>query len=615
MLDRIDHRGPDGRGLWLEDCIGLGHQQLQSTPEGEYDDQPYREGDLVVTADVRLDNRAELFDLLSIAEPPDRVPDSRLLLAAFREWGEQCVDHLIGAYAFVVWDGSTTSVFCARDHFGVKPLYYCLSESVFAVASEMKALLALPTVSKLPDDVKIGDFLVGNFQDKSRTYYADIRRLPPAHATVVKPDWTESWQYWDLDPTRTVTLDSDAAYERRFRDLFEQAVQCRLRTNGTVGTALSGGLDSSSITVVAGDLLPPETQLHAFSNVYDDAPASDEREFIEAVADRPGITSHYVPMDDVGSFEYQDRMMEYYDLPPHDSMHHAVWERIRRADREGVDVLLEGVLGDSATGYGLGLLAEQLRTGRWRQLVRELRAMSTVGGARVHRLFLQNAVDPLVPRPLKRTYKRLRGQPVLTERKNPTLDQRFVDRVALGDRLRERETNWALLRETGRRRQYRSLTFGTITASLETADLVNAAYGIEPRYPFTDKRLVEFSLAMPTSQQLSDGWTRSIIRRALADRLPEAIRTRPWKTDMSQGFWNSLSKETDRLERLIDEPGRLDGYLDLTALEAAYDRFSDEPNTRDARALWRALSLAVWFDTHGIDTDPTTDSTRATRKQ
>jgi hypothetical protein len=109
-------------------------------------------------------------------------------LAAYREWRDQCVEHLVGAYAFLVWDGRKGSVFCARDHFGVKPLYYHRSEDTFAVASEMKALLSLPEISGTPDEVKIGEFLVGNFQDKSKTYYEELRRLPPAHAARVDPD-------------------------------------------------------------------------------------------------------------------------------------------------------------------------------------------------------------------------------------------------------------------------------------------------------------------------------------------------------------------------------------------------------------------------------------------
>jgi len=510
--------------------------------------------------------------------------------------GEHCPEHLIGSFAFVIWDADEETAFCARDRFGVKPLYVYSGDDAFAVASEMKALLALPFVSPAVDEVNIGDFLEGTFHDKERTFYQSLRRLPPAHATTVRGDDTEEWQYWDLDPTRTISLESDAAYERRFRELFEQAVDCRLRSSGTVGTSLSGGLDSSSITVMARELLPEQQSLHTFSNVYDDAPSADEREFIESVTDGEGISSHYVFLDEIGIFEDREEMFEHYDLPPHDAMHHAIWERVKRAERENVDVLLEGALGDSATGYGLGLFAELLRTGRWRHLNRELRSMADIIDAPPRHLFVHHAVKPLVPNPVRRVYARLNGNGSLHDPGNATLDPAFVDRIGLRDRLREANSDGTVFRETARRRQRRSMLAGLMTASLETTDLAFAAFGVKPRYPFTDKRLVEFSLAVPPSQQLSDGWTRSIIRRALSDLLPDRVQTRPWKTGMNAAFKNSLTLEKDSLDLLVANPSELERYLDPAELQAVYDRFPGQADTLDIRALFRALSLSHWLD-------------------
>ena len=600
MLDTIDHRGPDGSGFWCDDSVALGHQQLQSTPESKFDTQPYRDDNLVIVADARLDNRDELLEKLGLRVAKRLVPDSQLLLAAYKKWDQNCVKQLIGSFAFVIWDEDQDVLFCARDRFGVKPLYIHRGDHVFAASSEMKALLAHPDISPTVDETKIGDFLVGRFDDKERTYYQDIWRLPPAHITTIQSNDIEKYQYWDLDPTRTITLESDSAYERRFRELFQQAVESRLRTSETVGTSLSGGLDSSSITVMTRDLLSSEEPLQTFSNVYDDAPSSNEREFIESVTARPGIASHYVFLDDVGSFEDAERMFQHYDLPPHDTMHHAIWERVQRADQEGVDVLLEGALGDSAVGYGLGFFSELLRTGQWRRLWSELRTMGEVVGAPPQHLFVRHAVAPLVPEPISRWRSRLRGDPILEKAMNPTLDSAFVDRIRLRHRIKEMNSDGFIFRETARRRQRRSLLSGLITASLETADLVFAAFGVEPRYPFTDKHLVEFSLAMPPSQQLSDGWTRSIIRRSLHDLLPEQIRTRPWKTDMSESFRNSLALENEQLQRLTEDSGPLTTYLDQQELRTIYDRFPGNSDIRDARALFRALSLQNWVDTANL---------------
>lgn len=596
MLTSIDHRGPDGSGEWHGDTVALGHQHLQSTPESRFDDQPYGEEGLVVVGDVRLDNRAELLTTLDVDGEPGRIPDSHLLLAAYRRWGERCPEQLVGSFSFVIWDANEESAFCARDRFGVKPLYVYSSDDAFAVASEMKALLALPFVSPTADEAKIGDFLEGTFHDKERTFYQSLRRLPPAHATIIRETDSNEWQYWDLDPERTVSLESDAAYERRFRELFEQAVDCRLRSSGTVGTSLSGGLDSSSITVMTRELLPEQQPLHTFSNAYDDAPSADEREYIESITARDGISSQYVFLDDIGIFEDRDRRFEYYDLPPHNMMHFASWERVQRAGQEGIDVLFEGTFGDSATGYGLGLFSELLRTGRWRHLYRETSAMAEILEVPPRYVFFHQAVKPLVPVPMRKIYSKLRGYGPVFEPDNPTIDSKFAERIGLRDRLRDAHSDVPVFKETARHRQRRSLLHGRLSASLETRDLEFAAAGVEPRYPFTDKRLVEFSLAMPPSQQLLDGWTRSIIRRSLSDILPEPIRTRVWKTDMTEAAKNSLLVERASLDEMVNNPSEVARYIDPDALRAAYDRFPDQSDIFDTRALFRCLSLSNWFN-------------------
>jgi asparagine synthase (glutamine-hydrolysing) len=607
-LSQIDHRGPDGRGAWRDGPVALGHQQLQSTPEARYDSQPYRDGDLVVTADARLDNRDELFRALDISNRGEPIPDSHLLLEAYREWGTACADHLVGAFAFVIWDGNAEQVFCARDHFGVKPVYYRHDDDdVFAVASELKSLLALPSVPRTLDEVRIGDFLVGLFGDKTNTMYEGLDRLPPAHATVVDADGAETWQYWDLDPTRTISLESDAAYERRFRELFEQAVEDRLRTSAPVGVTLSGGMDSSSVTAVARDRLPAERPLHTFSWAFDDTPESDEREYVEPLIARDGIDPHDVSMDGVGSLVDADAVFQLFDEPPHNTMHYCWWETSKLASELEVGTLLTGALGDSAVSYGLGLFPDLLRSGQLRTLYARLRKLSDRRDAPMQHLFKRLVVLPLVPDPVLRRHRAFRGQRVLEARWNPTLDPAFVDRTGLHSRHKTLYEDWSLFRQTARWQQYESVTAGLGVAELESIDLRSAAFGFEPRHPFADKRLVEFSLAMPAAQQLADGYTRSIIRRSLDDLLPEKVRTRLGKTSVSEGFWYALEQEDDRLRAMLDRPGRLDEFLDLDALRTAYDGFTDGGTGTDpfqARGLWRALSLWEWLNRTASDDPP-----------
>lgn len=596
MNHAICHRGPDGSGTWCDGRVGMGHQQLKATPESRFETQPRQEGGLALTGDIRIDNRAELLSQLSVPEHRQKVPDSQILLNAYRKWGTDCVNRIYGAFAAAIWDSDKSRLFIARDRFGVKPLYYHLTSDTFASASEKKALLTLPSVSGAIDETKVGDFLIAMYEDRERTFFESVTRLPPAHAMEIDSESVRQYQYWDLDPTRTVRLSSDAAYEREFRELFEQAVESRLRTNDPIGTSLSGGMDSSAVTVLARDLLSDEKPLHTFSNVYDEAPSSDEREFIQPVIDREGIKSHYIfPKKARGLLETEE-METYLDQPPHNTMHFAVRERTRRAAENNVGVVLGGELGDSAIGYGLGVLPELFWTGQWPRLYSELRSMAEIVDVPITRLFELHVLTTFVPEWFGRWRQKLHREYDPLADENPTLDPQFVERIGLQDRYNANRLRGSSVTPRARRLQRRSLLTGRNATNFEVLDLVHAAAGIEPRYPFTDARLVEFSLAIPPTQKISDGWTRSIMRRSLEDLLPEEVQWRPWKTSVSEAFWNSLSAENDRVAQLYERPGQLADYIDPETLEVAHSDFKQEPASQDARALWRALSLSEWLD-------------------
>ncbi|SEO83387.1 asparagine synthase (glutamine-hydrolysing) [Halorientalis persicus] len=595
-LTSLDHRGPDGDDMWINDAVGMGYQHLQSVPAAQTDDQPQRLDELVVSADVRLDNRAELCQRLDPPGDDESVSDSYLLLAAYREWGQQCVDHLVGAYAFVIWDAHENRLFCARDHFGVKPLYYHATDGLFAVASEPKAILTHPSIQPSLNERKVGDFLTNLFEDEENTFYESIRRLPPAHAMIVSAGNSRRWRYWDLDPSRAVTLDSNEDYARRFRDLFEQAVHCRLRTDEPAATTLSGGLDSSSVTAVAHEQLWPDEPLKTYSGVFEDAPESDEREYIETLVDRSGINSQYVFADDLSALSGFDQAMDYYDAPVHNTMHFMKWEIARRASDDEVGVVLEGTHGDSVVGYGLVLLPHLIRTGRWIQLVKELRAMGDVFDRQPRSLFLRQVLPGLIPDPVERLYRWIRRKPSVEMRANPTLDQGFANRIDLASRHHRLTDPRSAIARTAREWQYESVTAGSLVDFLEANDITHAVFGIEPRYPFLDKRLVEFSLAIPPTQQLTDGWTRMILRRALDDLLPEEIQWRSWKTTMNAAFIGALAIADDQLLELVEDPSMVEPYLNPESLRETHDRFQAERDIHSARVLWRALSLSAWLE-------------------
>ena len=306
MVESIAHRGTDGSKVWHEGNVGLGHLMLHTTPESLIEELPFcdRLTDTTITADARIDNRNELIDLLDLKrERAEKISDSSLILRAYHKWGRDCPAKLIGDFAFAIWDGREQRFFCARSPMGIKPFYYYCSPTLFAFASEIKALFCLPQITKEINQLRIAYQLTGCFEDEEITFYQDISRLPPAHNLVINRESKTSQEYWALDPNRRLKLGSDREYAEAFRELFVEAVRCRLRSAFPIGSTLSGGLDSSSITCTARKLLAgSDRELHTFSAIFPNLPKSDlaridERYYMNVVKSGGSLKSHDIRAD------------------------------------------------------------------------------------------------------------------------------------------------------------------------------------------------------------------------------------------------------------------------------------------------------------------------------
>ena len=400
MLDTLVHRGPDGADMWLNRNIGLGHRMLWTTPESLIEKQPLVNwaGDLVITADARIDNREELFSQLNLNDSANnlsdrRVTDSQLILEAYKKWGEHCPEYLLGDFAFAIWDGRQKILFCARDHFGVKPFYYYKSEQVFIFASEIKALLSLSQVPCRLNETRIGDYLTLMMEDKAIATYRDILRLPPAHSMVISPDDIRIWSYWELNIDRQIELPSNEAYAQEFRKIFTEAVRCRLRSAFPVISHLSGGLDSSAVTCVARDLLnktrnsktgnsktgnskTEDKQLQTISSVFDKVSECDERPFINAVLEQGGVTPHYVRGDEFGPLSNLANIFEYEDEALLGPSHFYPWQLNHTIKQLGLRISLDGFDGDTTVSHGMKRLTELARKGEWETCIEESKAVS-----------------------------------------------------------------------------------------------------------------------------------------------------------------------------------------------------------------------------------------------
>ena len=597
MLERLKHRGPDGSGTWHEGPIGVGHRMLHTTPESLGERQPLvsATGNLILTADARIDNRKELCSLL----PAPSVTDAELVLRAYERWGEACPEHLRGDFAFVIWDGRRQALFCARDHFGVKPFFYHhRAGRLFAFASEIKGLLALPDVPRRLNEVRVADLLVPVLEDKEITFYEEIVRLPPAHWMLVHRDGVRRQQYWALDPTREVRLGSDLEYAEAFRELFTDAVRSRLHSAFPVGSMLSGGLDSSSIVTVARRLLTERGlgALPTFSITFADAPECDEREYIEAVVRGGGLAPHYIDADPLSPLADLERVLEHQDEPfyaPNLFMH---WALYRAANEHGVRVLLDGIDGDTTVSHSLVHLSELARAGRWWTLSQEVQGLSRHLRRSPWPILWHHGLKPLAPNLLRQIKRKVRPRRALTL-SEATLRPDFVDRIGWAERKRALLRSRATPARTSREDHWRRLNSGLVPFILEVADRAAAAFSVEPRYPFFDVRLAEFCLAIPAQQKLSQGWTRMVMRRAMAGFLPPEVQWRAGKADLSPKFVRSLlAAHRGLLEELIlARPEPIAPFVQTDRLGRALERYIATGSERDAFAVWGATTLAAWL--------------------
>ena len=619
MLDILAHRGEDGVDTWYRDSIGLGHRLLRTTPESLLEQQPLvsSSGNQVLTADARIDNREELISSLELTNiPAEKITDSQLILAAYERWGEDCPNKLLGDFAFAIWNEQEQNLFCARDHFGVKPFYYYSSEGLFAFASEIKAILCLPEVPQELNELRIGYYLASMFRDRAITSYQNIFRLPPAHSLTVSHKQIKIESYWSLDPNKELILDSDEEYAAEFRKILTEAVRCRLRSVHPVGCTMSGGLDSSSIACTAQKLLDEQqaSPLHTFSAVFDELKECDEREYIDSILKQSGLRSHFVLSDKIDPFNELGRAFWHQDeafYAPNWSM---TWALYGKAREEGVRTMLNGFDGDTTVSDGYGYLSELAKAGRWLSLARQTKELAkTYNGS--FRKWYWSYIKQYALKPASKKYLFLKqskrvAKSFLRSSKQKNFDSKpswsailnpqFVARINLTENYQAEKKSQSNFGQNERERHYLNINSGMPTFALEVMDKSMAAFGIEPRYPFWDKRLVEFCLALPPEQKLNLGWNRIVMRRAMKDLVPKEVRWRRGKTDFSTNLVRGLRcLDRENWDRFMSEHSAiLAEYINLTVLEEIYQRFAASESLaagQDARILWNVMSLVLWL--------------------
>lgn len=587
----LTHRGPDGIHVERDRNVAMIHARLVTTPEAAFERQPFRTagGDWHV-ADVRIDNRAELIEALRWDRPATTTTDVELLAEAHRTWGTRLGEHVVGDFAAIIVEG-TGRVTCIRDHLGVKPLYYWCSPRWIVIASGMREISAHPEAPRTLDVQMMGEYLSGWVEDSEATAVEGIRRLPAASVMTIDGE-VRVRRHWMPPLEDPIELADLSAYGEEFRRLFTEAVSCRLRTAGPVASELSGGLDSTSVTALASQLITAGTveasTLRVYSCIFPDSPRSDERSFIDSAVRELGLDWEPV-VDTPARAPWVDESVEFWadiPLPPDGPAHQALG---RSAAGAGCKVVLTGHGGDDwfdASPVALAALVDRRRLGLAWTVARRWSGGAAGPAART---LVKRGLLPHKPAWVRRYRTRRAPWVVGPARRAARLDQRRVPGVQ--DRRHRRVlAQW----------RYESLTDGYAAMEKEILDRIAAWSGVESRHPYLDKRLVELASRTPITAHVTADHDRALQRSGLRGLVPAEIVERRSKASFGEVWHREIDRQLGgSLRTLPVEVGWIDGDAAAGLWRSTTERVLAGAGGGSLFALWGILqvdSLLRHFD-------------------
>lgn len=597
MVDSSPYRGPDGVNYYLQDRAGFAHLAFHVTPESVHEKQPLvsENGRFVLVADVRLDNRAELFRKLAIKNHSECViSDPEIVLNAYLKWSTGCVEHLLGDFVFSVWDEREKRLFLARDSLGAHGIAIYRKGPTFIFSSEISAILDHPHVTAQINEDAVLKVLAGMQMGQKETFFEAIHHLPPAHCTLISAADTRTWKYWEVDPEHRVKYKNESGYTDHFLQILNQSVSDRLRSADPVGISLSGGYDSTLLAALAAGQLssaPNPQRLKSFSYVFDHFNECDERKYIDPTVRQYGIDASYLPSDHLWTFsklEEQEIARDFFwsncfsQLPL--SIAHA-------AKASGCRILIDGMFGDALFCEPSCFEADLISQGRFLQLFQLLRAKPD--GISWETDLLNHGLRPLLPHWLRRSYRFFR--PVDLKNETPGLTPARLQR--LGE-LRQAEAAQPPVKglSPGRLTRHKRI-FQAVWAQgfAATRSKPYNQNGIERISPYFDRRLVEFVLAIPTEQLSHASRPRKLQNEAMRRVLPQVVYERSEKTSF-EGLLRTgvLEKERQKVIKLMEHSQIVQrGWADKEWLKSVINPLPSVQS--NVFSLSQFLHLELWL--------------------
>lgn len=583
--------GRDSQNCWCHANVALSRALCRITPEDSLDHQPLRDAasGMVVVFDGRIDNRAELGNLLEVGAREQRLmSDADMVARACQRWDSAAVRYLLGDYAVACWQPRLHRLWLARDPMGQRPLYWIHQQGTFAFATMPKALFAIPHVERALCEERLADYLTLTPTPSGLTFFKNVFRVDPGQIVSLDGEKLSMHKFHNFDPGREIRLAKDDDYVEAFREHLDRAVACRLRANGPIASHLSSGFDSSTVTAIAARQLGERNQAllaytavprQGFAGPVGRGRHADEGPGARALACRFSNIEHILirtngcsPIENLAA---DVRLLDRAPLNPVNMPWTSAIEQ--DAASRGAKCILTGQRGNHSISYrGEDYLPTLLRQGRWVTWWSEASAIRRQHPRRTWRGLMLASVSPYLPMALWDQIVKWRGTgSKLSE--YTAIHPDFMNRMNV--RQRARNIGWSQTYRPFSNSRQRRISGLTRHDNGDYFAAANASAGLEIRDPTNDLRLLEFCLAVPDDQYLRQGQDRWLLRRLMQDVLPPEIldartagqQAADWYEDVNA----MLPRLRDELRSLKAHEGAA-GYLDLDALEQAVNNWPDD---------------------------------------
>ena len=524
----VSHRGPDGEGVFYGDNFALGHRRLAIIDLSEKGKQPMEYRANVIIHNGEIYNYIELREeLIKLGYSFQSQTDTEVILAAYDYWGEDCVNHFNGMWAFAIYNKKKNCLFCSRDRFGIKPFYYTIIKNKFCFASEIKQFTVIQGWEPKMNKTRAYEFLVFGYHDHTHeTFFKDVFQLKKGHNLVynLSDNTFEEKCFYNIPTTLNTQISFEEAKEK-FTLLFRDAVRLRLRSDVKVGSALSGGLDSSSVVGVINQILKKENKIEQQETVSACFPGfeKDESPWIDKVVDKNKVISHKVIPSFDTLFDDLKKITWQQDEPISGAGVIAQYHVFKTAKANGIAVMLDGQGADEIlAGY------EKFYLPNFKALLKEnpFTAISEL----IQFFRLHNIGPPAAIKKVKSFLNK--NEQKKPEWLNPSFDipsEELFTR-SMDDTVQNTSIN--LISEMG------------LLILLHFEDRNSMASSVESRLPFLDYRLVEFCLSLPDSFKIKKAKRKYILREAMKESLPDVVYKRYDKSGFAtpQEHWMQRNK-------------------------------------------------------------------------